>query len=1085
MKKHGLAFAILVVTFLALTSIGFLTSAQELQYPKTKKVDHVDTYHDVKVPDPYRWLEDENSAETARWVEEQNKVTFAYLENIPFRTKIRERLEKLYNYPKYSPPGRRGQYFFFTKNDGLQNQSVYYLQKGLDGTPEVLIDPNKFSEDGTSRMGTFSLAKDGKYVVYGISKGGSDWQDYHVMEVASKKTLADKLKWIKGGGVAWRGDGFFYSRYDAPEKGKELSFKNENQRVYFHKVGTQQSEDELVYEDKANPQRFHNVRTTEDERFAILSISERGKGKKGNAIFYRDLSQGEKSFTPIIGEIGNDSFRVIDNIGDKFLIETDKNAPNSKVILYDPKDPEEKNGKTVLPEKPEPLQSVTISGGKLFATYLKDVATRAYVYSLDGKLENEVKLPGLGSAGGFGGRSDDKVVFYTFNSFNYPQTIFRYDIATRKSTIFRSPEIPDFKPADYETKQVFYNSKDGTRVPMFLVYRKGLKLDGKNPTLLYGYGGFNITTSPAFNSMRLALLEQGFVYASANLRGGGEYGEKWHEAGTKLRKQNVFDDFIAAAEWLIAQKYTSPQRLAINGGSNGGLLVGAVMNQRPELFRAAIPQVGVMDMLRFHKFTIGWNWIADYGSSDNPEEFKALRAYSPLHNMREGVKYPATLITTADHDDRVVPAHSFKYAATLQEKAGRENLVLIRIDTKSGHGASSTTKAIEQVADIYSFLMSNLGVTPKYDGIASSVTQTSDNLSPAVIANIETLITKEMERVKAPALSLAIATGNKLRYAKGYGKADLENQVPAQETTLYRTASIAKALTATAVMQLAEKGKIDLDTPIQKYCPAFPQKQWPVTARQLLGHLGGIRHYKSAEEATGTTAYFKLSDTLILFKEDSLLHEPGTKFNYTTFGYSVLGCAIEGASGMSYEGYMRQHVFQPAGMNHTGLDHSWLVIPNRARGYMTFDERSYNRLPQAAKQYTKIGEVYNAPLHDTSMKVPGGGLISTSVDLVKLAIAVNTGALINEKSRDQMWRKQKIKNGDETTYGLGWVVGQVSGIKTVSHSGGQAGTSTYLLLVPEKGLAIGLMSNLQGFAMDRLAQGIEAILLSSSQQSGN
>jgi prolyl oligopeptidase len=1084
MKKHGLASAILTGIFLAMTAIGFLTSAQELQYPKTKKIEHIDTYHDVKVPDPYRWLEDENSAETAKWVEEQNKVTFAYLEKIPFRAKIQERLEKLYNYPKYSSPVRRGEYFFFTKNNGLQNQEVYYIQKGLDGTPEELIDPNKFSEDGTSQLGRFSLSKDGKYAVYGISKGGSDWEELSVMEVASKKTLGDNLQWVKVSGIAWRGDGFFYSRYDAPEKGKELSFKNENHKVYFHKIGTQQSEDELVYEDKANPQRFHTVRTTEDERFAILNISERGKGKEGNAIFYRDLSKGEKGFTPIIGEIGKETFSVLGNVGEKFLIQTDKGAPNRRVILYDPKNPEEKNWKTVLPEKREPLRSVTISGGKLFASYLKDVATRAYVYSLDGKLENEVKLPGLGSARGFGGRSDDKFVFYTFTSFIYPPTIFRYDIATRKSALFRAPEIPDFKPADYETKQVFYNSKDGTRVPMFLVYKKGLRLDGNNPTLLYGYGGFNITNSPSFNSLDLALFEQGFVYASANMRGGDEYGEKWHEAGTKLRKQNVFDDFIAAAEWLIAHKYTSPQRLAINGASNGGLLVGAVMNQRPELFSAAVPQVGVMDMLRFHKFTIGWNWIPDYGSSDNPEEFKALHAYSPLHNIREGVKYPVTLITTADHDDRVVPAHSFKYAATLQEKASRENPVLIRIDTKSGHGSSNTTKMIEQWADIYSFLMFNLGAAPKYES-SPSVTRTGDGLPPEVIAGIEALITKEMERSKVPALSLAIATGNKLRYAKGFGKADLENQVPAKETTVYRTASIAKSLTATAAMQLAEKGKIDLDAPIQKYCSAFPQKQWPVTARQLLGHLGGVRHYKSGEEATGTTTYFKLSDTLILFKEDSLLHEPGTKFNYTTFGYSVLGCAIEGASGMSYEDYMRRHVFQPAGMNHTGVDHSRLLIPNRARGYLSFDEQFYNQLPEDIKKYTKVGEVYNAPLHDTSMKVPGGGFVSTAVDVVKFAIAVNTGALVNERSRGQMWTRQKLKDGSETGYGLGWVVGQVSGIKTVSHSGGQAGTSTYLLLVPEKGLAIGLMTNLQGFAVDRLAQGIGAILLSPAQQSGN
>ncbi len=713
MKRYrSLLFAVSAFA-LAFAVFGARLNAQKLPYPKTNKIDHVDTYHGVAVPDPYRWLEDSNSAETARWVEEQNKVTFAYLEKIPFRKPLRKRLEQLFNYPRYSAPFRRGEYFIFSKNDGLQNQSVYYIQKGLDGAAEVLLDPNKFSEDGTSRLGAFSVSKDGKFLVYGISVGGSDWQDYFVMEVGSRKKLPDHLKWVKVSGVAWQGDGFYYSRYPEPEKGKELSFKNEDHRVYYHKIGTPQSQDELVYHDPANPQRFHGVRTTEDQRFAILTISDRGKGKKGNSVFFRDLSKGEKGFSPLIAEIGDDSFGVIDNVGDKFLVQTDQAAPNGRVVLIDPKNPDGKNWKEILPERAEPLQGAGTAGGKLFASYLKDVATRAYVFSLDGKPENEVALPGLGSAGGFGGMKDDTFVFYSFTSFNYPPTIFRYDIATQKSSLFRATEIPGFKPEDFETRQVFYPSKDGTKIPMFLVHRKGLKLDGNNPTLLYGYGGFNITTSPSFNSLRLALLEQGFVYASANLRGGGEYGEKWHEAGMKLKKQNVFDDFIAAAEWLIANKYTSSEKLAIQGASNGGLLVGAVMNQRPELFKVAIPQVGVMDMLRFHKFTIGWNWIADYGSSDNPEEFKALYAYSPLHNIREGVKYPATLITTADHDDRVVPAHSFKYAAELQAKAGGDNPLLIRIDTKSGHGASNTAKMIEQTADIFAFIFANLSLQPK------------------------------------------------------------------------------------------------------------------------------------------------------------------------------------------------------------------------------------------------------------------------------------------------------------------------------------------------------------------------------------
>lgn len=719
MKKRGFALPALVAFAIALPFAAAAQNGKSFTYPTTRKVDHVDTYHGTKVPDPYRWLEDDRSADTAAWVEAQNKVTFAYLETIPYRARIRERLAKLYDYPKIGAPSRRGEYYYFSKNDGLQNQSVIYRQKGLDGAAEVFLDPNKFSEDGTVRLGSYRLSKDARYAAYAISRGGSDWQEYFVMDAASKKPLPDHLTWIKVSSIAWQGDGFYYSRYDAPEKGKELSSKNENHKVYFHRVGTPQSEDRLVYEDPAHPQRFHGVSTTEDERFAILNISERGSGKKGNALYYRDSKAGDAKWQPLIPEIGDSTFGVIENVGDRFLVRTNHKAPNGRIILIDPKNPGEANWKEILPEKPEPLQGSGTAGGKLFVTYLKDVTTRAYVYSLDGKPENEIELPGPGSAGGFGGWADDKFVFYSFTSFNYPPTIFRYDIATRKSTFFRAPEIPDFKAADYETKQVFYTSKDGTHVPMFVTHKKGLKLDGNNPALLYGYGGFNITTSPGFNSLRLALLEQGFVYASANMRGGGEYGEKWHEAGTRLKKQNVFDDFIAAAEWLIANKYTSPAKLAVQGGSNGGLLVGAVINQRPELFGAAIPQVGVMDMLRFHKFTIGWNWIPDYGSSDNPEEFKALYAYSPIHNVKAGVKYPPTLITTADHDDRVVPAHSFKYAAIMQEKASRDNPVLIRIDTKSGHGASNTAKQLDQTADIYAFLIHNLGVTPKYEGLAA------------------------------------------------------------------------------------------------------------------------------------------------------------------------------------------------------------------------------------------------------------------------------------------------------------------------------------------------------------------------------
>ncbi|KAA6440716.1 S9 family peptidase [Dyadobacter flavalbus] len=683
-------------------------SAQQLNYPATLKIDHTDEYHGVKVPDPYRWLEDDRSDETAAWVKAQNEVTFGYLDKIPFKNRIFTDLEKAYNYPKYSAPGKKGEYFYFYKNDGLQNQSVLYRQKGLNGNPEVVLDPNKLSADGTTRLTVFSLSKNGDHAVLGFSKGGSDWQEYQIMDMKNLSMLPDKVEWVKISGAAWQDDGFYYSRYPKPE-GSELAAKNENHQVFYHKIGTLQQDDKLVFEDPANPQRFHIVSTTEDEQYAFLSVSDRGKGKDGNGLWV--LKKGTSQFIPVKEEITDFSYSVIENVGNDFLIETNENAPNSKVLRYESAS---KTWKTLIPEKPEPLQSAGMAGSKLFVSYSKDVTTRAYVYDLKGKLENEIRLPGLGTATGFGGEKEDTFVFYTYTSFSYPPTIFRYDIDMQKSAVFRSPEV-SFNPEDYETKQVFYPSKDGTKIPAFITYKKGLKRDGSNPTILYGYGGFNISLTPSFSPTRIPFFDQGGVYVQANLRGGSEYGEKWHEQGMKLKKQNVFDDFIAAAEFLIREKYTSPERLAIQGGSNGGLLVGAVMNQRPELFKVAFPAVGVMDMLRFHKFTIGWNWIADYGSSDNADEFKVLFGYSPLHNIKEGGKYPATMITTADHDDRVVPAHSFKYAAELQAKAGASstNPLLIRIDTNSGHGASNTKKALETQADIYAFMFENMGLAWK------------------------------------------------------------------------------------------------------------------------------------------------------------------------------------------------------------------------------------------------------------------------------------------------------------------------------------------------------------------------------------
>lgn len=696
----------MIMTGIVGAAAGTGSHAQRITYPETRTTDHTDVYHGISVPDPYRWLEDDRSDETKAWVEAQNKVTFGYLGEIPFRDKILSDLEKYFNYPKYSEPQKKGDYYYYSKNDGLQNQAVVYRQKGLDGAPERILDPNKLSPDGTTRLTAFSLSKDGRYAVIGTSKGGSDWQEYGVMDMKMLEMLPDKLEWVKVSGVAWQGDGFYYSRYPEPE-GSALAAKNENHQVYYHRIGSGQAEDELVYEDKLNPQRFHMARTTRDESYVILYVSDRGKGKDGNGLFYRE--KGARDFSPLVKEITDFSYGVVDHVPGGFLVETNADSPNGKVELFRTGDG---TWHTVLPEKEFPLKAVVSGGGKLFATYTRDVASRVSVYSLEGVFENEVSLPGLGTASGFSGEKDDDFVFYTYTSFNYPPTIFRYSVAGARSEIFREPEVA-FDPEQYETVQVFYPSRDGTKIPMFLTYRKGLQRNGSNPTILYGYGGFNVSLDPSFSATRICFLDQGGVYAQANLRGGSEYGEKWHEQGMKLKKQNVFDDFIAAAEYLIREKYTSADRLALQGGSNGGLLVGAVANQRPDLFRVGLPAVGVMDMLRFHKFTIGWNWIADYGSSENEEEFKALYAYSPLHNIKENAKYPAILVTTADHDDRVVPAHSFKYAAELQAKAGKssDNPLLIRIDTNSGHGASNTRKALETTADLYAFIFRNFGLT--------------------------------------------------------------------------------------------------------------------------------------------------------------------------------------------------------------------------------------------------------------------------------------------------------------------------------------------------------------------------------------
>jgi len=681
----------------------------KLTYPVTKTVDQKDNYNGTEIEDPYRWLEIDTATDVEEWVKAQNAVTFDYLSKIPYRRQIEERYTDLFNYAKYGVPFRAGDYYFFPKNDGLQNQAVWYVQKGLDAMPEVFLDANEMSKDGTVAINPIGTSQDNKYFTYSKSVAGSDWSEIHIVDIASKKELPDVLKWAKFSGASWSKNGFFYSRYPAPAQGAELSGNNQFHSVYYHKLGEPQSNDKFIYEDKKNPSYYHNAGVSEDGKYLFLYAA---PGTDGFATYYKNLEKDEPIKLLFEG-YGNKS-TVVHNIGTKFLVLTDLDAPNYRLIEVDITKPEKKNWKDIIPTGENLLQNVNTGSGKLFVNYLVNATDRHYQMNYDGSGKQEIKLPGLGSASGFGGKEGDKVQFYSFTSFVYPNTVFKYDPATGKSEAFFKSDLK-FNPDDYVEKQVFYKSKDGTKVSMFLVHQKDLKLDGNNPTNLYAYGGFNISMTPGFSASRLILLENGGVYAMPNLRGGGEYGEAWHQAGMLDKKQNVFDDFIAAAEYLIQEKYTSKEKLAISGGSNGGLLVGAVMVQRPELFAVAFPAVGVLDMLRYHKFTIGKGWIPEYGSAENPQQFPYLIKYSPLHNLKPNVKYPSTMITTADHDDRVVPAHSFKFAAQLQKSHKGDNPVIIRIDTNAGHGAGKpTSKVIEEQADIWSFFFYNTNSPVKY-----------------------------------------------------------------------------------------------------------------------------------------------------------------------------------------------------------------------------------------------------------------------------------------------------------------------------------------------------------------------------------
>jgi prolyl oligopeptidase len=673
-------------------------------YPNTRKVTQIDHYHGTKVIDYYRWLEDPDSQETIAWVEAQNQVTFNFLNQIPAREKINQRLTQLWDYEKYGIPFKEGDRYFYFKNNGLQNQSVLYTLTSLDAEPQVLLDTNQLSTDGTIALSGYAISHDGNYLAYGLSHSGSDWQEWKVKNIHTGEDLSEHLQWIKFSGVSWTKDnqGFFYSRYDQPNEKTKLEDVNYFQKLYYHQLGTSQDQDLLIYHRPDQKEWGFSGEVSEDGKYLIISVWCGTEPK--NLVFYKDLTQSDSPVIELINQF-EAKYNFVDHQGSIFWFETNLNAPKGRLIAIDILNPHQDNWQEIIPETDETLEGITILNNQFVADYLKDAHSQVKIFNLDGSFVKEIDLPGIGSVAGFGGKRGDNETFYSFTSFTYPTTIYRYDFTGDRSTIYRQPQL-NFNPDEYITNQIFYPSKYGTTIPMFITHKKGINLDGNNPTYLYGYGGFNISLTPSFSITQLVWLEMGGILAIPNLRGGGEYGEEWHQAGTKAHKQNVFDDFISAAEWLINHGYTQSKKLAIAGGSNGGLLVGACMTQRPDLFAAALPAVGVLDMLRFHKFTIGWAWVSDYGSPENPEEFKALYAYSPLHNLKENTVYPSTLIITADHDDRVVPAHSFKFAAALQNAHIGDNPVLIRIETKAGHGAGKpTTKIIEEAADKWAFLV--------------------------------------------------------------------------------------------------------------------------------------------------------------------------------------------------------------------------------------------------------------------------------------------------------------------------------------------------------------------------------------------
>ena len=1016
--------------------------SDSIQYPSARRDNTVDTYFGTKVSAPYQWMENLDSPEVKDWVEEENKLTFSYFKKIPVRDWIRNRLESLWNYAKTGTPDQvEGGMLFFSRNSGLQNQSLIYVQKSEKSLPRVLIDPNKLSADGSIALAGYQPSPDGKYLAYELSKGGSDWETVHVLDVKSGETISDSVQWVKFSNFSWTNDdkGFFYSRYPEPPKGKAISQKVVNQKLYYHKIGSDQSTDKLIYKRSDLPNWIIEGSVSEDGKYLFIYLIN-GTSPQ-NELFYADLGNPLKpdigaSVKPLFTK--NDAqYSVFGHEGDKLFIQTTLNAPKGRIISANINDPAPEHWQVIVPEGDGVIQSASVAGGKILVNYQIIAKSRLSLFSTTGKPEGVLPFPTLGSVAGISSLENSSIIYFGFSSFLYPTSVYRYDILSGQTSTFFKPKV-DFDPSRFETKQVFYPSKDGTMIPLFIVASKNVKLNGNNPTILYGYGGFDITITPYFNPMLPAWLELGGVYAVANLRGGAAYGEKWHTAGMLGKKQNVFDDFAWAAKYLINKKYTSSKRLGIQGYSNGGLLIGASITQHPDLFGAAYAGAGVMDMLRYQKFSGGDLWAPEYGTSANEKDFKWLYAYSPLANIKKGVCYPPTIITTADHDDRVVPSHSYKFAAKLQYSQGCSNPILIRVATQTSHGYMPTDKRIAQTADVWAFEAYNLGITkqPEHTTSTGSKPETLES-------KIDSVAMQGLRETGVPSASVTVVKNGKVVYEHAYGYAKLDPQVPARTDMPYAIGSISKQFTAASILLLEQEGKISLSDHISKWLPELTDAN-QVTVREILSHTSGYQDFWPQDYVPPLMLKpMPPKEILNRWAKRPLDFKPGTRWQYSNTNFVIAAQIVEKITREPFFTFLHNKILKPLGLTSAVNFDKGKLAGKGPEGYMRY----------------ALGPLRPAPDEGAGWMAGAGELAMTAGDLAKWDISIIDRSLLSRRSYKQLETEVLLKDGVGTHYGLGVEVGMMNNHRTISHSGEVSGFTSYNAVFPDDSMAVVVLTN--------------------------